>query len=113
MTLSHDVNLEELANQCTYFTGADFKALLYNAQLNAIHEQYGFDVSGTSNAKMTSLDGDVTSRRAKNSDSENSVTSTESTSSWEAVNIPQKGSWIWFKNIYALNCPCMRLYKVI
>ena len=38
MYLCDDVNLEVLADRCEYFTGADFKALLYNAQLEAIHE---------------------------------------------------------------------------
>ncbi|XP_012943052.1 peroxisome biogenesis factor 1 [Aplysia californica] len=39
MTLAPDVNLEEIANMCEHFTGADLKALLYNAQLKAIHQQ--------------------------------------------------------------------------
>lgn len=47
MTLADDVILGDLADSCEYFTGADFKALLYNAQLNAIHEQYGLDFGGS------------------------------------------------------------------
>ncbi|XP_033637496.1 peroxisome biogenesis factor 1-like isoform X2 [Asterias rubens] len=35
--LTNDVNLRTVAAQCEHFTGADFKALLYNAQLDAIH----------------------------------------------------------------------------
>nr|KAG5696713.1 hypothetical protein BaRGS_028833 [Batillaria attramentaria] len=38
MCLCDDVDLEAVADVCEYFTGADFKALLYNAQLQAIHE---------------------------------------------------------------------------
>ena len=33
-----DVNLSALSEVCVNFTGADIKALLYNAQLEAIHE---------------------------------------------------------------------------
>lgn len=39
MTMAADVNLASVANMCEHFTGADLKALLYNAQLEAIHEQ--------------------------------------------------------------------------
>ena len=35
--LTNDVNLRTVAAQCEHFTGADFKALLYSAQLDAIH----------------------------------------------------------------------------
>lgn len=38
ISLSDDINLEYFAETCEDFTGADFKALLYNAQLEAIHE---------------------------------------------------------------------------
>ncbi|KAK7483173.1 hypothetical protein BaRGS_00025577, partial [Batillaria attramentaria] len=38
MCLCDDVDLKAVADVCEYFTGADFKALLYNAQLQAIHE---------------------------------------------------------------------------
>ena len=41
MTLASDVDLGTLAQQCEHFTGADFKALLYNAQLEAIHQATG------------------------------------------------------------------------
>ncbi len=36
--LSEDVSLSEIANSTDYFTGADLQALLYNAQLKAIHQ---------------------------------------------------------------------------
>ena len=38
MNLAFDVDLHQIAERCESFTGADFKALLYNAQLEAIHE---------------------------------------------------------------------------
>lgn len=38
LKLGEDVNLKTIAKNCENFTGADFKALLYNAQLEAIHE---------------------------------------------------------------------------
>ncbi|CAE1261850.1 PEX1 [Acanthosepion pharaonis] len=41
MHLDDDVSLECFAEMCNYFTGADLKALLYNAQLVAIHEKIG------------------------------------------------------------------------
>ena len=104
MSLSDDVKLAELANGCQYFSGADFKALLYNAQLNAIHEQYGVDFGGLSGGVHSSGDGgdgnasspqnvvenivndaDVTTTATNRSDSETSATSS---SSWEAVSTP-------------------------
>lgn len=38
MCLAEDVSLDDVADVCEDFTGADFKALLYNAQLQAINE---------------------------------------------------------------------------
>ncbi|GAB1602908.1 peroxisome biogenesis factor 1-like isoform X1 [Argonauta hians] len=38
MHLAPDVKLDFFADFCCHFTGADLKALLYNAQLEAIHE---------------------------------------------------------------------------
>ncbi len=38
VNLADDVQLSEISDMCEHFTGADFKALLYNAQLNSIHE---------------------------------------------------------------------------
>lgn len=37
LTLAQDTNLAGISDMCEHFTGADFKALLYNAQLVAIH----------------------------------------------------------------------------
>ncbi len=37
MPLAADVDLEQLAAATEQFTGADLKALLYNAQLEAVH----------------------------------------------------------------------------
>lgn len=37
MALAADVDLEQLAAATEQFTGADLKALLYNAQLEAVH----------------------------------------------------------------------------
>ncbi|XP_069815526.1 peroxisomal ATPase PEX1 isoform X2 [Dendropsophus ebraccatus] len=37
MMLGHDVDFQYIASRTEYFTGADLKALLYNAQLEAIH----------------------------------------------------------------------------
>lgn len=39
--LAADVDLEQLAAATEHFTGADLKALLYNAQLDAIHSSLG------------------------------------------------------------------------
>lgn len=38
MRLAEDVDLEAVADMTPHFTGADLKALLYNAQLASIHE---------------------------------------------------------------------------
>lgn len=38
MSLSEDADLSAVIALCKHFTGADFKALLYNAQLEAIHD---------------------------------------------------------------------------
>ena len=46
MVLAADVHLPALAQHCQHFTGADFKALLYNAQLQAIHELTGHLIEG-------------------------------------------------------------------
>lgn len=39
--LAADVDLEQLAAATEQFTGADLKALLYNAQLEAVHNSVG------------------------------------------------------------------------
>ncbi|OWF49208.1 peroxisome biogenesis factor 1-like [Mizuhopecten yessoensis] len=48
ITLGPDVNLQYFADECEHFSGADLKALLYNAQLEAIHEITGRLVKGDS-----------------------------------------------------------------
>ena len=40
MVLQSDVNLDDVADRCQFFTGADFKALLYNAQLQVCSPTY-------------------------------------------------------------------------
>lgn len=44
--LADDVSLEEVAKWCEYYTGADLQALLYNAQLQAIHDLLDTDEDG-------------------------------------------------------------------
>ncbi|XP_060104473.1 peroxisomal ATPase PEX1 [Heteronotia binoei] len=41
LPLAEDVNFHHLAAKTEYFTGADLKALLYNAQLEAVHASLG------------------------------------------------------------------------
>ncbi|XP_077159042.1 peroxisomal ATPase PEX1 isoform X2 [Paroedura picta] len=41
LPLAHDVDFHHLAAKTEYFTGADLKALLYNAQLEAVHASLG------------------------------------------------------------------------
>ncbi|CAH1265421.1 PEX1 [Branchiostoma lanceolatum] len=41
LNLSEDVDLDGLSEKCQHFTGADFKALFYNAQLEVIHSNMG------------------------------------------------------------------------
>jgi len=42
LDLQEDVCLEDIAVEAEHFSGADLQALLYTAQLKAIHEQnYG------------------------------------------------------------------------
>lgn len=38
LPLSEDVDFHTIARECKYFTGADLKALLYNAQLLVAHK---------------------------------------------------------------------------
>lgn len=41
LPLAHDVDFQHLAEKTEHFTGADLKALLYNAQLEAVHANLG------------------------------------------------------------------------
>jgi len=43
INLAQDVVLEEVAKWCQNFTGADTQALLYNAQLESIHELVSYE----------------------------------------------------------------------
>ena len=65
---SADVNLSTLSEVCVNFTGADMKALLYNAQLEAIHEamdttvpdgMLGRDVESADNSNEVDLNIDA------------------------------------------------------
>ncbi|TRY84316.1 hypothetical protein DNTS_025427 [Danionella cerebrum] len=57
--LAADVNLEQIAGATEMFTGADLKALLYNAQLEAIHSSLGaklvHDSGSDSDVSLSSL----------------------------------------------------------
>lgn len=46
MSLGKTVDLEYFARKCEHFSGADIKALLYNAQLESIHEFTGKVLKG-------------------------------------------------------------------
>lgn len=52
--LAPDVDLEQLAVATEQFTGADLKALLYNAQLEAVHNNLG---SGTPHVSLLYFHG--------------------------------------------------------
>uniref|UniRef100_A0A6J0T1R7 Peroxisomal ATPase PEX1 n=1 Tax=Pogona vitticeps TaxID=103695 RepID=A0A6J0T1R7_9SAUR len=41
LPLAHDVDFQHVAEKTEHFTGADLKALLYNAQLEAVHANLG------------------------------------------------------------------------
>ncbi|XP_029298959.1 peroxisomal ATPase PEX1 isoform X2 [Cottoperca gobio] len=56
VTLAADVDLELLAAATEQFTGADLKALLYNAQLEAVHNSMG---SGTPHDLTSGSDSDM------------------------------------------------------
>lgn len=83
ITLCQNVDLDELAQKCEYFTGADFKALLYNAQLEAIHDTYGENLMSLNNQNGHFLDSEMSPKV-----SEGSVLSD---GSWEKVVLPKRG----------------------
>ncbi|XP_007547653.1 peroxisomal ATPase PEX1 isoform X1 [Poecilia formosa] len=56
LSLAPDVDLQQLAAVTQQFTGADLKALLYNAQLEAVHNSSGV---GTSNELTSASDTDM------------------------------------------------------
>lgn len=43
MKFGIDVNLDKIVAETEYFSGADLKALLHNAQLEAVHEYLAGD----------------------------------------------------------------------
>ncbi|XP_064023291.1 peroxisomal ATPase PEX1 isoform X2 [Pogoniulus pusillus] len=55
LSLANDVDFQELAAKTEHFTGADLKALLYNAQLEAIHTNLG---SGLTQDLVSTSDSD-------------------------------------------------------
>uniref|UniRef100_A0A672U200 Peroxisomal ATPase PEX1 n=1 Tax=Strigops habroptila TaxID=2489341 RepID=A0A672U200_STRHB len=55
LSLANDVDFQDLAAKTEWFTGADLKALLYNAQLEAIHTNLG---SGSTQDFVSSSDSD-------------------------------------------------------
>ena len=59
LPLSPDVDLRVAASQCEYFTGADMKALLYNAQLEAIHAAQNALSNNNRNNTLDNLDGQL------------------------------------------------------
>ena len=68
LRMCDDVNLSALSEACVNFTGADMKALLYNAQLEAIHEvmdasgpdgMLGRDVESADNSGEVDLNTDT------------------------------------------------------
>ena len=69
MHLDDNVDLEYFADMCNYFTGADLKALLYNAQLVTIHESMG-DTNKLKNCndqylKVRHSSGDINDKTSK------------------------------------------------
>ncbi|XP_077987933.1 peroxisomal ATPase PEX1-like [Glandiceps talaboti] len=84
MELDDDVELPLLAEQCEGYTGADFKALLYNAQLEAIHNLIGHGNGGDHeteidlemieiNRKIEANDWQLTFVEGQSPESENGV----------------------------------------
>ncbi|XP_025921157.1 peroxisome biogenesis factor 1 isoform X1 [Apteryx rowi] len=61
LSLANDVDFQYLAAKTEHFTGADLKALLYNAQLEAVHTSLGsglpqdFGSSSDSDASLSSM----------------------------------------------------------
>lgn len=66
MRLSDDIDLRFIAERCEHFTGADFKALLYNAQLESIHEKTANLLSSSESSYFKDLN-DIKSEAVKES----------------------------------------------
>ncbi|XP_064615805.1 peroxisomal ATPase PEX1-like [Liolophura sinensis] len=80
LKLGDDVDLKTIAENCENFTGADFKALLYNAQLEAIHEMTPVFRKSISNSTSEDLEErtqvvcqSVTTAEKSSSDSRNTT----------------------------------------
>ncbi|XP_050398132.1 peroxisomal ATPase PEX1 [Patella vulgata] len=56
MCLNQDVDFDIIAEKCEHFTGADLKAVLYNAQLEAIHASTGFALQDSFNDRVKKKD---------------------------------------------------------
>lgn len=54
LSLANDVDFQDLAAKTEHFTGADLKALLYNAQLEAIHANLNLTQVNISDIKEVS-----------------------------------------------------------
>ncbi|CAI9580753.1 unnamed protein product [Staurois parvus] len=61
MLLDDDVDLQHMASVTENFTGADLKALLYNAQLEAIHAGLGTSISVQDNGSGSDSDASLSS----------------------------------------------------
>nr|XP_060638244.1 peroxisomal ATPase PEX1 [Anolis sagrei ordinatus] len=71
LRLAHDVDFEHLAAKTENFTGADLKALLYNAQLEAVHANLGSSLpqdTGSSSDSDLSLSSMVFLNQSSGSD---------------------------------------------
>ena len=72
MPLENHANLQTIAKQTEAFTGADLKALLYNAQLQSAHEVLEWRAHSSREAK-TETEGDGTPAEQKKNAGDNSV----------------------------------------
>ena len=63
LKFSDGIDFREIASECDYFTGADLKALLYNAQLLVAHRSINSKNSLEKNNKGGALNGTTNSSR--------------------------------------------------
>jgi len=57
LPLAKDIDFHEVTNDCQYFTGADLKALLYNAQLLVAHNILNSEKKSENAKKQGALNG--------------------------------------------------------
>jgi len=57
LPLAKDIDFREVTKDCQYFTGADLKALLYNAQLLVAHNILNSDKKSENVKKQGALNG--------------------------------------------------------